>query len=223
MNDAIVKRPYRSPLRQAQAEATRQRILDAGLDLFADQGYPATSVAEIARAAGVSTETIYASVGSKRGIVDAWLAQVDLEEVAERAMADIAARGGTPATAIAVLTEMGARFWQEHGRLVGVLRNGMGDPEIGGAWLARQEGRRGAIRSFVAAWPSGSLRAGLTVDRATDIAWALTSDEVYGLFIDLRGWTSQAFVDWARETLIRELLAGSESVASPARRRAVPR
>ena len=42
MSDTIVKRPYRSPLRAAQAEATRQRILEAGLELFAERGYPAT-------------------------------------------------------------------------------------------------------------------------------------------------------------------------------------
>src|ERR1044072_9021567 len=64
------KRPYHSPLRQEQALATRQRILDAALDLFGAQGYGSTSIASIAREAGVVPETIYATFGSKRGIID---------------------------------------------------------------------------------------------------------------------------------------------------------
>jgi AcrR family transcriptional regulator len=207
MNDAIVKRPYRSPLREAQAEATRQRILDAGLALFAERGYPATSVNQIARAAGVSTETIYASVGSKRGIIDALLAQIDTERVAERAAAAFAASGGTPLAAIAVIAEMSVRFWVEHGTLVGVLRNGIGDPEIGGAWLARQAARRELLRSFVAGWPAGAMRADLDLDQAADVAWTLTSDQVYTLLVELRGWTIPAFTTWIRTALARELLA----------------
>ena len=207
MNDAIVKRPYRSPLREAQAEATRQRILEAGLALFAERGYPATSVNQIAQAAGVSTETIYASVGSKRGIIDALLAQVDSERVAERATAEFSARGGTPQAALTVIAEMSARFWVEHGTFVGVLRSGVGDPEIGGAWLARQAARRELLRSFIAGWPAGALRADLDLDQAADVAWTLTSDPVYTLLVELRGWTVPAFTAWIRAALGRELLS----------------
>ena len=66
---SVAKRPYRSPLREAQAAATRTRILDAALDTFLERGYAGTSVAAIARAAGVSPETVYATFGTKRGIV----------------------------------------------------------------------------------------------------------------------------------------------------------
>jgi AcrR family transcriptional regulator len=209
MNDTIVKRPYRSPLRAAQAEATRQRILDAGLALFAERGYPATSITQIAAAAGVSPETIYASVGSKRGIIDALLAQIDTEGVEDRAVALVVERGGTPEAALGVVAELSATFWARHGTLVAVLRNGLGDPEIGEAWMGRQAARRGLLHRLIARWPSGALREGIDLERAADIAWALTSDELYGLFVDLRGWSFDAFVAWEREALIRELLPAS--------------
>src|SRR5829696_2019804 len=108
MSPAMVKRPYRSPLRASQAEATRRRILDAGLMLFATRGYPTTSVSAIARAAGVSPETIYASVGSKRGIIDALLEQVETMGIAEQARAEGARRGGGPGVGLDVLTELAA-------------------------------------------------------------------------------------------------------------------
>jgi AcrR family transcriptional regulator len=202
------KRPYRSPLRQEQAEATRRRILDAGLRLFAERGYPGTSVSEIARSAGVSAETIYASVGSKRGIIDALLAEVDTERIADRAREEVRARGDEPRTSLAILAELAASFWHDHGALAAVLRNGVGDPEIGDAWLARQAARRDLIHGLIRGWPAGALRTDLTPARAADVAWMLTSDGVYGLLVGLRGWSLPAYVAWSREALARELLAG---------------
>src|SRR5262245_45583365 len=71
----IVKRPYHSPLRQAQAESTRARILDAALELFARNGYAATAIAAVAREAGVVPETIYAAFGTKKALIDGLIAR----------------------------------------------------------------------------------------------------------------------------------------------------
>ena len=58
-------RPYRSPRREEQAAATRRRILRAAKQLFTTKGYSDTGVAEVARRAKVSVDTLYASVGRK--------------------------------------------------------------------------------------------------------------------------------------------------------------
>ncbi|MBD3781528.1 MAG: TetR/AcrR family transcriptional regulator [Micrococcales bacterium] len=65
MTDAVKPRRYRSPRRAAQAEATRRAVLDAARHLFTTQGYAGTAVGEVARRAGVSLDTVYASVGRK--------------------------------------------------------------------------------------------------------------------------------------------------------------
>ncbi len=207
MSDTIVKRPYRSPLRQAQAEQTRQRILDAGLELFSERGYPVTSVAQIAAAAGVSTETIYTSVGSKRGIIDALLEQVDSERPIERARAAVVERGGTPMVALEVFAETAGNFWAAHSKLVEVLRKGVGDPEIGGAWFERESGRRALFADAVSHWPPGTLRDGLDPERAADIAWVLTAEESYGRLVQRRGWSLEDYIAWTTATLIEQILA----------------
>lgn len=51
-------RPYRSELRQQQAQETRQRVVEAALALFSSQGYRATTFSQLAKAAGVSIETV---------------------------------------------------------------------------------------------------------------------------------------------------------------------
>ena len=59
----------------AAARATRARILDAALDLFARQGFAGTSTRQIASAVGVSESGIYAHFPSKRAIYDTLLAE----------------------------------------------------------------------------------------------------------------------------------------------------
>lgn len=62
---APVKRSYDASRRQAQARQTRQRVIDVAHDLFVNQGYGRTTIADIARGAEVSVETIYAAFGNK--------------------------------------------------------------------------------------------------------------------------------------------------------------
>ena len=47
----------------------RGRLMAAAIELFAEHGYARTSVRDIARAAGVSAQTVYDSVGSKQQLV----------------------------------------------------------------------------------------------------------------------------------------------------------
>ncbi|MCT7657220.1 TetR/AcrR family transcriptional regulator [Mycobacterium deserti] len=51
-------RPYRSALRQQQADATRSRVVASAAKLFAADGYARTTLAKIAADAGVSAETV---------------------------------------------------------------------------------------------------------------------------------------------------------------------
>ena len=64
-DDVKPRRRYDSTRRQAQAARTRQDILAAARDLFLERGYAGTTLAAIAKAAGVVVETLYRAYGSK--------------------------------------------------------------------------------------------------------------------------------------------------------------
>ena len=64
-------RGYASPVRLEQVEATRRRIVHAADELIRRDGYSATSVASIARQAGVSGQTVYNVFGSKAAVLKA--------------------------------------------------------------------------------------------------------------------------------------------------------
>ena len=57
--------------RKARAGRTRDRILAAATELFAQQGFAAISVRDIARQCGVNLPTIYHYFGGKDGLYDA--------------------------------------------------------------------------------------------------------------------------------------------------------
>lgn len=63
--ETAVKRQYRSERRSEQASETRTRILRAAHDLFISRGYGRTTIAEVARAAGVAVETVYSAYRNK--------------------------------------------------------------------------------------------------------------------------------------------------------------
>ena len=65
------KRVYESPLRTAQAARTRQQIIDAARRAFVRDGYGGTSMAALAREAGVSRETLYKTFRTKPDLLKA--------------------------------------------------------------------------------------------------------------------------------------------------------
>lgn len=66
---APVKRSYDARGRQARAQETRQRVIDVAHDLFVRQGFGRTTIADIARGADVSVETVYSAFGSKAALL----------------------------------------------------------------------------------------------------------------------------------------------------------
>src|SRR4051812_48402975 len=82
-------------LRKRQAQLTRAEILKAARRLFAERGYPRTSVRDIAKAAGVSAQTVYDSIGSKQAVVARLNDLID-EEAGIRDIAGAAQRSTDP-------------------------------------------------------------------------------------------------------------------------------
>ena len=84
---------YRSPRREDAAAATRAAILSHARELFLKHGYGATTVPEIARAARVAPQTVYASAGGKADILSELIGQAAEDSGARETLA--AARRAT--------------------------------------------------------------------------------------------------------------------------------
>jgi len=66
MNDGPVKRRYNASRRQAQARQLRLDVVAAARALFIERGFAATTIADVAQAADVSTQFIYQTGEAQR-------------------------------------------------------------------------------------------------------------------------------------------------------------
>ncbi len=213
--DADVNGPrrYDSPVRREQARETRRRILEAARELFVARGYVATTISDIAREAGVATQTIYASLSTKRQILkdvmDVAIGGDDqpvgmLEREGPRRL-----RQETDQRAqIAMLARGIGEVLDRAGPLFDVMRAaGAADPEIAASFDAIQRERRenmGRIVGWIAA--NGPLKPGLSEDDAADILWTLTGADVHRMLRRERGWSADRYAQWLAEALIAALL-----------------
>jgi AcrR family transcriptional regulator len=202
------KRGYDSSGRQAQARATRARIRDAAAELFVVHGYAGTSIATIARSAGVAPQTVYAAFGSKAMIlkeaIEVTLAGDD-EPIAvyDRDEAQRVVVAGTAGDAADALARQCRLIFE---RTADLLHAGdiaaLDEPEIAAMVKGGAEGRlwdmRRAIEELAA---KGFLRDGVTLDQAIDVVWALSTPSVYRSFIHDRGWTPDRYERWFRDAL----------------------
>jgi AcrR family transcriptional regulator len=207
-------RRYDASGRRAAARETRARIVDAGRRLFLDHGYAATRMAEIAQEAGVSLETVYASVGTKpalmRHLVEIALSGTDepipaLERAstqAIRAEPDPRQKLVMFAGVIRHLNERVAPLWEV------VKEAAAGDAELRALSEEFDRRRAGHMRVFVAEGleATGVLRPGLSVETAADVVWATNAPEFFLLLVRDRGWDPVFFERWLADTWTRLLV-----------------
>lgn len=205
MTEPVNPRPYRSPRRLEQAEATRRAVLEAARVLFGTSGYPDTTVAEVARRAGVSVDTVYASVGRKPQLLlavhDEVLGGVDAEQ--RDYVRQVRAAPGAAAK-IATYAEALGRLLPQTVPLAEALRVAGQTDEACRAVAEQLDERRAAnMRLFAADLrATGELRDDLTDDEVADVVWTMNSPQYFRL-VTSRGRDYAATVAdvWTRTLL----------------------
>lgn len=200
-------RPYRSALREEQAEQTRMRIARAARDRFVERGWAGTSVRSVAVAAGVSEATVYAVYGNKAGLATSLIDSADADADTDRAIADLEAAAGDPRGQLAAFVRFDRRLFENAGELIRVIAEGRrNEPALQAAYA---EGRRRGDqvrREVFETWPAAAFRSGITLDRALDAYAVAISVETYDLAIHERGWTPDILEGWWIQLLGQALL-----------------
>ena len=202
---ARARRAYRSPRREQQAAETRAAVIATAAVLFGERGWAATGMRDVARAAGISVETVYAHFRSKGDLL---LAAVDVAVVGDaeptpldrRAEFASLGRGDRSQRARA-----GARLVTGiHQRTAGVLlalrEAAASDVELA-HWRRAAEQRRRINVEQAAALLSGRA---VTSDEC-DGLWAVVAVEVYQLLTEQRGWSPEQYETWLAGVIVRLL------------------
>jgi AcrR family transcriptional regulator len=191
------KRPYRSPLREAQAEATRRRVVEAATELFGRQGFPVTTIGEIARAAQVSPETVYGQFGSKQGVLEGVVAMFAGERFPRAAFEEQVLRlGDDVAARLSHLVDVMGDFYAANPDLIALFAHAPG--EAGAAFDAFRDARYGDQAIIYAELPPGTLKPGLTPRRALEMTDVLLAPAIYARLVDTAGWS---LADYKRQVL----------------------
>lgn len=208
--------------RQLRAAETRRRMLAAAYDLFAEQGYVATSMAAIAEQAGVAVQTVHFTFHTKARllveVIEVYAAgAAGATPVMERPWMREALESRDPFRTLALAMEHGVDIYERIAALEpAAIAAATLDSEFALRWQAISDGRHAGQRRLIERMDElAALRPGLSVDRATDI---LTTINSHAVFLSLRvrcGWELTKCKALLFETLALRVLDG----ASPERLR----
>lgn len=211
---AEVKRSYTSARRQEQARNTRRAIVAASGRLFVDAGYGATTHQQIADAAGVAVQTIYATFGNKQALLqellDTSIAGDDAPiAVNDRDWMHDVFNHPDPRARLKAYAAAVAGIHERAGDIFTVVRAAAEtDPELVPLAATTEQRRRdGAGRIVEALDEMNAIRSSLTTDEATDVLWTLNSPDVHQRLVRESGWPLDRFRDWLAETMQVALLA----------------
>lgn len=171
--------------RERMAQQTRGEILAAARRLFAERGYAATSINDIAQEADVAVQTIYARLGSKRGMLIALIDLIDQEAGVEQ-LAEHVHTAPTPPKALSAGVRLTRVFQERCGDIIGALFSAAGaQPALADAVAEGQrrhrEGARITIERIV---HLGGLHDHQHPERAQALLALSTSHEAWRELID---------------------------------------
>lgn len=208
-------RGYDNSRRTEAARLTRARILAAAREQFLGVGYHGTTIAALARAAEVSPQTIYNTIGGKaevlKAVYDVLLAGDD-EPIAMNQRPEMA-RVRTQPDASSTLRAYAAfarLLLESTGPLLGaVLAEGAGSDAELSAFLAtidteRRIGNTGVVRHIAERFGLGD---GVSPDRAVDLVWTLTAPENADRLVRRCRWSFDDYERWLSDALAAGLPA----------------
>ncbi|CAH0140268.1 TetR family transcriptional regulator [Microbacterium sp. Bi121] len=203
-------RAYRSELRAQQALETRRRIIEASARLFATNGYQATTIAAIAREAGVSSETVKSASSKAELLISAFEVTFSGSEGAD-SLTDTEVAAGVldvpdPGFLDAVLTQIAAANARGHALWTVLLGAALSDPVVDAALQGMLARRAADNIAFV----TELVRRGLAA-HTQDVAGTaavlsfLLSPEAYQQLVAQSGWSPERYRAWLRAAVAAEL------------------
>lgn len=211
---AVKKEParrYDSTQRRQQAQQNRARVLQAARQRFLAQGYAATKIAEIARDAGVSVETVYKTFATKAGVLKALFdvsvaGDDDPIPMAQREIIQKVLDAPEATRKIAIYAEHLASTMPRSAPVQLLARDGAASSaDAAAVWKQIRDETLTAMKMFAAdLGKTGQLRVSAAVAR--DVLWTYHAPELYELLVLERGWSAARYGEFITAALTDALL-----------------
>ena len=171
-------------------------MIESARGLFASQGYVATTIEDIAVAAGLAVPTVYKHFGSKRGLLMALI-----ERTVDRRVPDLISgvmAEADPRRRVAALARMCVALASQAPDVISTAMSAATvDPAFAEMITQAEESRRnnaGRVARSIA--EDGALAVGVDEREAQDVLWALAGPQLYDLLAIRSGWGDDRFGEW---------------------------
>jgi AcrR family transcriptional regulator len=182
--------------RKSLTPETTDTILEAAWRRILEEGRVDVPLSEIARAAGVTRQSVYLAFGNRAGLLVAMARRADSRSTHSRRMAEIAVGPGNDVRTFLAFTEA----WLDHlpeifpiGRLLGAAAATDADAAqvFADRMVAGLHGKFAKIAARLAA--ADQLPPGLSPEKAADLAWSFTHLDTWRQLVVERGWSPRAY------------------------------
>lgn len=197
--------------RREKAAATRERMIRAAVEVFAESGYVGARMTDIAARAGVAVQTVYFTFHTKAELLQACfdfavLGPERLPPPEQEFFADLrAARSGR--AALAAFVRGNSAILQRAAAINEVAQSVPHEPDAVSVVARSERLRREGLAQIVGLLADRfGLRAGLSGEDATDLLLMLSSPATY-LTLRRYGWSDEKYAEWLTDALASQLLA----------------
>ncbi|GAA4926779.1 TetR family transcriptional regulator [Actinomycetospora succinea] len=203
------RRRYDASGRERQAALTRRHIATTAVEQFVAQGYATTTVASVAKAAGVSAQTVYNGFGTKSALLkegyDVLMAgDGDAVPLVDRPEVRALYADPDPVAFLHGYARLGRSLLDRLGPLAMQIAAGAlaGDPDLVELRATTDRERLVGTGMVVGRLVElGALSPALDADAARDRLWTLNSVEVWHLLTATRGWTGEQYEEWIGDAM----------------------
>jgi AcrR family transcriptional regulator len=199
--------------RRDRAKATQWRIMKAAYTLFCEQGYAATTMAQIAEAAGVAVQTVYFTFHTKPALLSrayevavggdppiipqqqAWHREMLAAPYITDALRAFVTGSGEIMRRVTPLYFAARVAAETDGDAARVMAFNEGGRAAG----YREDLERLRIKA--------EFRTGLSLERATDLLLLFVGPDVYHALVDGRGWSHDEWIEWAVSSVAEQIFS----------------
>jgi AcrR family transcriptional regulator len=200
MSDGV-KRRYDATRRRQQAQENRARILVAAHASFVDKGYGATTITEVAAAAGVAAETVYAAFRNKITLLHrAWDVAVggDEQDVHLLDRPEMRAVLGEPDLVVRFVrfAAVNTTIMRRTARLRLAILGAAGVDPAAAALLAEIDQARFAAMGVHARAAAATGQLCTPEESCRDVLFATTDGSLWHNLVERRGWSDERYAEW---------------------------
>ncbi|MEP7017750.1 MAG: TetR/AcrR family transcriptional regulator [Actinomycetota bacterium] len=202
-----------SRTRSQRAQETRARMLRSAYELFTERGYPATTMADVAKRAGVAVQTVHFTFGTKGALLQhaydyAVLGEGNQVPPDQQPWYTEFRSATEPRTALKILVENVSTVMSRSAPLDDFVRSASYEPDAARirnhAEMMRRQAWSAMVEHLSATF---GLADDLTTQQAVDILMLLMSPTSYNTLTGEYNWSPAEWQTWCVASISGQLLA----------------